>query len=154
MQCSAWGLVLERIDHCVVVIWWEKASGSGQTLSTPQLLTLLTFSLQRQYKHVCVLPVYCINTAETETEPLTLLLSGPRMLKMFLSSTIPIIDVYWTSTVVEYWSTCSCGSKCLLSGNIWWALNILSSEENRCILMTLYCWNMCWFLINLIYCIC
>lgn len=51
MQCSAWRLNLERID-CGVVIWRGRASGSGQTLSAPQLLTLLTFCLQRQYSHV------------------------------------------------------------------------------------------------------
>lgn len=51
MQCSAWRLNLECID-CGVVIWRGRASGSGQTLSAPQLLTLLTFCLQRQYRHV------------------------------------------------------------------------------------------------------
>lgn len=43
-------------------------------------------SYKRQYRQVCAVPVYCIiNAAEIETGPLSLLLSGPRILKMLLS---------------------------------------------------------------------
>lgn len=52
--CSvhAWGLNLERIDCGVVAMWRGRASGSGQMLSMPQLLTLLTFCLQRKCMHI------------------------------------------------------------------------------------------------------
>ena len=46
------GSIWSVLTVVVLLIWRGRASGSGQTLSTPQLLTLLTFSLQRQYRHV------------------------------------------------------------------------------------------------------
>lgn len=107
MQCSAWGLNLECIDCGVVVIWWGRASGSGQTLSTPQLLTLSTFFLQRQYRHVYsgpgILYQHCSDINRTSQSTLIRTKNTWNVSIHNHSSSVPNRAVCRTSILYEYW---------------------------------------------------